>query len=324
MLPNPDLLARPATRREAVSTSALEGTYATLSDVFEADFLERGQMSASVSEVQNYVSAAEHAYGWLAEGRPITLSMIEQLHQVLIDGTPSDGPEAGHVRTTQVFIGAGRGRVPTARYVPPPPGDLLRDGLLDWEQWIRQPSSTPSLIRIAAAHYQFESLHPCNDGNGRLGRLIAVLQLMAYRELRYPILNISPWLERNRTEYLDQLLRVSTTGEWDNWVQFFCAAVHAESIEVVSRVDRLVSLRSDFHQRLVAARVKGVALRIADDLIGYPMITATLASELYGVSYQAANQAIKRLTELGILKQRGSGRYDRIFSSGAVLQALDY
>ncbi|KAF0849275.1 Fic family protein [Nocardia caishijiensis] len=147
---------------------------------------------------------------------------------------------------------------------------------------------------------------------------------MAYRELRYPILNISPWLERNRTEYLDQLLRVSTTGEWDNWVQFFCAAVHAESIEVVSRVDRLVSLRSDFHQRLVAARVKGVALRIADDLIGYPMITATLASELYGVSYQAANQAIKRLTELGILKQRGSGRYDRIFSSGAVLQALDY
>jgi Fic family protein len=324
LLPNPALLARPATRREAVSTSALEGTYAALSDVFEADFLDKNQLSASVNEVNNYVHAAEQAYAWVADGRPITIGMIENLHRVLVAGTPSDGPEAGHIRTTQVFIGAGRGRVPTARFVPPPPDHLLRDGLLAWQDWIRQNSALPSLVRIAAAHYQFETLHPFNDGNGRLGRLVAVLQLMVHGDLRHPILNISPWLERNRSEYQDGLLEVSATGSWDKWVQFFCAAIHSEALEVIARVDRLLALRTEFRRELDTARAKGVSLRIADDLIGYPMVTATLASDLYGVTYQAANTAIRRLVDLGILRQRTQGRYDRIFSSDAVLIALDH
>jgi Fic family protein len=324
LLPNPALLARPATRREAVSTSALEGTYAALSDVFEADFLETNQLSDSVNEVRNYVRAAEQAYAWVDDGRPITVGLIEDLHRILVAGTPSDGPEAGHIRTTQVFVGAGRGRVATARFVPPPPNHLLRDGLLAWETWIRQRSTLPSLVRIAIAHYQFEALHPFNDGNGRLGRLIAVLQLMVYGDLRYPILNISPWLERNRSEYQDGLLEVSATGSWDKWVQFFCAAVHAEALEVIARVDRLLALRTRFQAKLNNARAKGVSLRIADDLIGYPMITATAASEMYGVTYQAANMAIRRLVELGILRQRTEGRYDRIFSSDTVLTALEY
>lgn len=321
LLPNPSLLARPATRREAVSTSALEGTYAELPDVFEADFLDAAEMSSSVSEVRNYVTAAERAYELVGLGQPISIRMLEDLQSELLRGTPSDGPHAGSVRSTQVFIGVGNRRVESARFVPPPADHRLTDGLQQWETWIRE-STMPTIVRVAAAHYQFETLHPFHDGNGRLGRLVMVLQLMAAGDLKYPVLNIAPWLEQNRTEYQDGLLRVSQTGKWDPWVCFIASAIHAEALEVVARVDKLLALRNSFQLTLKGS--KGVALPIADDLIGYPMITASLAAKLYGVSYQAANTAIAKLVNLGILRQRTTGKYDRIFQCDEVLAALEY
>lgn len=202
LLPNPVLLARPATRREAVSTSALEGTYAALSDVFEADFLDADELTSSVSEVRNYVRAAERAYQLIEEGQPISIRMLEDLQRELLRGTPSDGPHAGSVRTTQVFIGVGNRRVTSARFVPPPADHRLRDGLEAWQNWIRDSSGViPTIIRVAAAHYQFETLHPFHDGNGRLGRLVMALQLMSAGDLLYPVLNISPYLEQKRADY---------------------------------------------------------------------------------------------------------------------------
>lgn len=322
LLPNPTLLARPATRREAVSTSALEGTYAALSDVFEADFLADDEMTRSVSEVRNYVTAAERAYELIEQGHLISIRMLEDLQAELLRGTASDGVQAGSVRTSQVFIGVGARRVDSARFVPPPADHRLTDGLQAWESWVRGNQDIPTIIRVAAAHYQFETLHPFHDGNGRLGRLVAALQLMAAGDLRYPVLNISPWLEQRRSEYQDGLLQVSQTGNWDEWVCFISAAIHAEALEVVARVNRLLALRESFQTTLHGA--KGVSLRIADDLVGYPMITATLAARLHDVSYQAANSAIAKLVDRGILRQRTSGRYDRIFQCDAVLAALEY
>ncbi|AQA03904.1 filamentation induced by cAMP protein fic [Mycobacterium sp. MS1601] len=322
LLPNPGLLARPATRREAVSTSALEGTYAFLADVFEADFLEAEELTSSVSEVRNYVTAAERAYDLVAEGRPISVRMLEDLQRELLRGTASDGSHAGSIRTTQVFIGLGNRRVMSARFVPPPADHRLLDGLRQWQDWIRDTSAIPTIIRVAVSHYQFETLHPFHDGNGRLGRLVMALQLMSAGELRFPVLNISPWLEQHRTEYQDGLLRVSQTGRWDDWVCFISAAIHAEALEVIERVDKLLALREEFQTILRGA--KGVSLRIADDLIGYPMITASAAAGLHGVSYQAANTAITKLVDKGILRQRTSGRYDRIFQCDRVLAALEY
>ena len=322
LLPNPALLARPATRREAVSTSALEGTYAALSDVFEADFLERDELEASVGEVRNYVTAAERAYELLGQGHPITVRLLEDLQGELLRGTPSDGSLTGSVRTTQVFIGVGNRRVSSARFIPPPADHRLSEGLRAWERWVRESDALPTLIRVAAAHYQFETLHPFHDGNGRLGRLVAALQLMEAGDLKYPVLNISPWLEQNRSEYQDGLLRVSQTGVWDDWVCLIATAIHAESLEVIARVDKLHALRESFQMTLAGS--KGVSLKIADDLVGYPMITASLASKLYSVSYQAANTAIAKLVDLGILRQRSKGRYDRIFQCDSVLAALEY
>lgn len=321
-LPNPALLARPATRREAVSTSALEGTYAALSDVFEADFRDADELTSSVGEVRNYVTAAERAYELIARGQPISIRMLEDLQRELLRGTTSDGPLAGSVRTTQVFIGVGSRRVDSARFVPPPADHRLADGIEAWQAWVRDRSTPiPTIIRVALAHYQFEALHPFHDGNGRLGRLVMTLQLMSAGDLRHPVLNVSSWLEENREAYRDGLLRVSQTGEWDPWICFVSAGIHAEALDVIARVDNLLALRDDFKATLKGA--KGVSLRIADDLIGYPMITASLAAKLYGVSYQAANSGIARLVERGILRQRTTGRYDRIFQCDAVLAALE-
>jgi Fic family protein len=321
-LPNPMLLARPAIRREAVSTSALEGTYAALGDVLEADFLEAGDLSAPVAEVVNYVRAAEMAYEWIKD-RPITVGMLRQLQKVLVRGTRGDTSDAGNVRSTQVFIGLNTGRVEDARFVPPPPGDQLEVGLQEWEKWINGKDDLPLIVKMALGHYQFETLHPFNDGNGRLGRLVCVLQFAACGELRVPVLNLSPWLEVRRREYQDHLLQSSMTGRFDPWIRFFCEAVRTQAVLAVDRIDALLDWKEHALDRVRAANVRGVATRIVEDLIGYPMITATSASQIYDVSYPAANTAIRRLEKLDILHERTGRRYARVFAARDVLRIIE-
>jgi Fic family protein len=321
-LPNPGLLARPAIRQEAVSTSALEGTYAALDDVLEADFLNRDQLSASVSEVHNYVEAAELAFDWIKD-KPITVGMLEHLQKILVRGTRGDSPDAGRVRTTQVFIGGGGGRVADARFVPCPPGDQLRAGIDAWAAWLVADDTFPLVIKMALSHYQFETLHPFNDGNGRLGRLVCVLQLAHRGELRVPVLNLSPWLESRRREYQDHLLRISSTGDFEPWIRFFCEAVRAQSIRAVEKIDALHDWRDQTLAMLRGADVRGVATRIADELIGYPLITATLTAERFSVSYQAANTAITKLVRLGVLEERTGRRYGRVFAARRVLNIIN-
>lgn len=318
-LPNPQLLIRPIIRREAVSTSALEGTYAALDDVLEADFLQEKQLSASVAEVQNYVRAAESAFKIIAD-QSVSINMLATLQKMLVRKTRGDTTEAGHIRTTQVFIGAAGGRVAEARFVPPPPGDQLRAGLDQWVDWITTGNGLPTLVKMALGHYQFETLHPFNDGNGRLGRLVTVLQLARDGELRLPVLNISPWLEGRRKDYQDHLLGVSSSGDFDPWVQFFCEAVRVQALRTVGKIDALHDWRDDALARLRAAGVRGIATRIVEDALGYPLITPTEAAHRYGFSYPAINAAIRRLAELRILEERSGRSYGRIFAARPVLR----
>jgi Fic family protein len=321
-LPNPSLLARPAIRQEAVSTSALEGTYAALDDVLEADFLNRDQLTASVAEVHNYVEAAELAFEWIKD-KPVTVGMLEQLQKMLVRGTRGDSHDAGRIRTSQVFIGGDGGRVDDARFVPSPPGDQLRAGIDAWASWLAADDTIPLVIKMALGHYQFETLHPFNDGNGRLGRLVCVLQLAHKGELRVPVLNLSPWLEGRRRQYQDHLLSVSITGDFEPWIQFFSEAVRAQAVRAVEKIDALHDWRDGALTQLRQADVRGVTTRIVEDLIGYPLITATLTAERFGVSYQAANTAIRRLVQLGILEERTGRRYGRVFAARRVLNIIN-
>lgn len=321
-LPNPTLLVRPALRQEAVSTSALEGTFAALSEVLEGEFAEEHDVRAEVREVQNYVVAAERGLE-LIQQRPISLNLIAELQRIIVRRTRGDGYDAGRLRERQVYIGENRSGIEQARFVPPPPGDPLVAGVSAWEKWLNADDDVPLLVKAALGHYQFETLHPFSDGNGRLGRLIVTLQMVYAGALRYPILNLSPWLEPRRDEYIGHLAAVSQTGDYDGWVRFFCDGVIVQAGDGVRRIDELLAFRADILQTLRADGARGVALDIAEDLIGYPYITASEAARLHGVTYPPANNAIQRLVALGILREVTGRTYGRLYVCERVLRIIE-
>lgn len=322
-LPNPSLLVRPALRREAQSTSALEGTYATLEEVLEGDLINEASRRAEVREVLNYVAAAERALE-LIKVKPICLTLIAELQEILVRGTRGDSWDRGKLRETNVYIGERSRGIEASRFVPPPFGDTLRDGMSAWEKWLNAEDDIPLLVKAAVGHYQFETLHPFSDGNGRLGRLIITLQLITANTLTYPVLNLSPWLEERKDEYKDHLLAVSASGDFDPWVQFLAAAVHDQANEGVRRIEDLLAFRQELMDRLAATKIRGVAVRIADSLIGYPIITPTQAAELHGVTYPPANNAIKTLVDLGVLREITGRGYGRAFVCDAVMSILTH
>ncbi|MGH9194887.1 MAG: Fic family protein [Acidimicrobiia bacterium] len=321
-VPNPRLLQRPSVRREAVSTSALEGTYAPFKDVLEADVEEaEAEPSPALHEVLNYVRVAELALDWVTE-RPVTVGMLSDLQRLLVQGTASETRDAGRIRETQVVVGAEGSRVQDARYVPPPPGDQLRAGFDEWERWLVGHQMDP-VVAVALGHYQFEALHPFSDGNGRLGRLVVVLQLLRSGVLHHGLLTISPWLEQRRPEYQDHLLRVSQTGDFDPWIRFMAQAIHERADAASSQVEQLLRFGQSMNDLSRTYPLRGVAAAIAQDLIGRPIVTPSAASRLYGVSYQAANKAMSRLVEAGVLRELTGRTYGRIFAAEQVLAIIE-
>lgn len=324
-IPDPALLRRPTLRREAQSTSALEGTYAPLTEVLEVDPDDHvpQRRSPELVEVMNYVRAAEHAYVAVAE-RPLTMQLVLELHQLLVAGTSSDGRDAGRIRSHQVVIGAASGRVSDARFVPPPPGPDLEAGLQAWVDWENAPHpALPAVVSAALAHYQFEVLHPFNDGNGRIGRLAIVLHLMLSGALQEPLLSVSPWFEGRRSDYQDELQRVSETGEWDRWVSFFSTGLRDQADVATRKINELVEVRNRAKELCRTNNVRGTALGVAEGLIGRPIITPTWVQFLYGVSYPTANNAVGRLVELGLLRETTGGSYGRVFAADDVLRILE-
>ena len=330
LIPRPQLIARIATRREAIGTSALEGTYANLSDLLTAEVLPHPEQETNVApnvrEVMNYTRAADMAYTWIAD-RPITLGLISAMQAEIVRGTSSDGTEAGALRESQVFIGARNRRITEARFVPPPPGDQLRARCEHWVQWLTAPAPAAHIqliARIAMAHYQFETLHPFVDGNGRLGRLVAVLQMLREGALRSPVLAVSPWLEERADEYRNHLLAVSRSGDWAPWIDFFAKAVSAESRSSHDRIMRLLALREEIGEAVRSALPRArLAVEIADDLIAFPILSVSAARRRYGRSNQANRNAVSSLVALGILEPYGSASYDRLYWNRRVFQMIE-
>ena len=198
---NVALLRQPTLRREAQSTSALEGTFAPLDEVLAADVIEQRDRSGALAEVLNFVAAAEYGFQSVSEGHPITSALLCSIHKLLVVGTPADTTEAGRIRTIQVAIGTRGGRVENARFVPMPAGIALNAATQDLVDWINAAAGDATIDPVLAAaltHYQFETLHPFNDGNGRVGRLLIVLQLLQSKVLPDSLLTVSPWFEQRR------------------------------------------------------------------------------------------------------------------------------
>lgn len=321
-IPRADLLRGPTLRREAQSTSALEGTFAPLEQVLAADRAGTEAMSKEVVEVLNYVEAADGAFRAVAAHGRVTVGLLESVHKTLVRGTAADTADSGRVRRTQVAIGSPTGTVEDARFVPMPPGIELDVALRDLVDWINAVDSPREpLVSVAVAHYQFETLHPFNDGNGRIGRLLVVLQMMITGLVSEPLLSVSPWFEARRSAYQDQLADVSATGSFDAWVRFFATGVHESADDTLQRVNRLLAIQGRYVSLLQDAKIKGLARDIAESLIGDPIVTVPHLVRVFGKTPPSTNQAVKKLVDLGILNGP-HGTYNRAFLARDVLTAI--
>lgn len=248
-----------------------------------------------------------------------------ELQRGLVHGTASELSDAGGVRDRIVVVGArGRG-FEDARFVPSPPGDQLRAGVEDLLDWVNKPPSLPTVVVAAMTHYQFESLHPFSDGNGRIGRLLVIVQLLRDALIREPLLVVSPWFEQHRDQYQSALLELSLDGRWDPWVTFFAEGVAASAAASQRKVEHLVSLQESLRATVQQARKRGAAERIAADLIGDPFVTGPDVAGRYDLSLQGALNAIRTLISLGILDpapERLTRHGAQLYRSPPVLDVL--
>lgn len=324
-LPSPHLLRPGALRREAQSTSALEGTYVPLEQVLGADEDAR-PLTGDMREVLNYVRAAEHAFAWLGEGRPLTLGLLADLQARLIEGTRADNHHAGRVRDIQAVIGGHHGaRVQDARFIPAPPGETLEAGVRELLSWMSSDhdQEIDPVTAAGMAHYQFETLHPFNDGNGRIGRLLVVLHLMQTEVLLEPTLSVSPWFEARRADYYDRLLGVSARGEWDEWIRFFADGLAESAASTERRLRDLLAVQTDLKARVRAAGLRAEnAMLLVDYALAQPIFTVRQAQRRLSVTYARANVLVGQLVRAGVLRQYNDAVYDREFAASDVLSVL--
>lgn len=321
-LPNPHLLIGPFKRREAVLSSRIEGTQASLSDllVFEAAS-EVASDTGDVLEVANYVRALD--YG-LARQRtlPMSLRMICEMHALLLKGVRGQRHAIGEFRRTQNWIGAEQRPIDEATFVPPPPNEM-KDALSAFERYLHAKSDLPPLVRLAAIHYQFEAIHPFYDGNGRVGRLLITLLLCMEGILPEPLLYLSAYFERHRQAYYARLLGISQRGEWGGWFTFFLRGVAESAMDAVDRAAKLSALREDYRRRLAGARASAHPLTLADQLFAYPAISVAKAATLLGVTQRAAQLNINKLLAAGIVKEVTGRKRNRVFLATDIVQAVE-
>ena len=326
-LPTPFLLRTPSLRREAQSTSALEGTYAPLREVLTAD--DDAPATAEMTEILNYVRMANSGFLWAQEGRPITLPLIEDLQDELMRGTPLEAA-SGRLRDSQVMIGRRPGAhsaapIHASRFVPVPPGDRLRAGVRALVDWLHQDHAgdIDPIIAAGMAHYQFETLHPFRDGNGRLGRFLIVLTLLSSGVLSEPTLTVSPWFEERRAEYYDALLRVSTHGDWDTFLTFFSRGLAAAATNTRHQMLALAAAHQNLKETVRASSLRSAhAFDLVDFAVANPSFTVRKVEAALGVSYGRANSLVGQLTDIGVLDVVERGSQPRRFTAPAVLKVL--
>ena len=322
MLPNPHLLIRPFLRREAVLSSRIEGTVTNLKQLllFEAEPTNRSS-SPDVQEVINYVRAMEYGLKRL-ENLPVSLRLIREVHEQLMEGVRGQSKSPGEFRIIQNYIAGPSQSIQQARYVPPPVTEMSQ-ALADLERFMHSSSDTPFLIQLALIHYQFEAIHPFEDGNGRIGRLLLSLLMCEREYLSQPLLYLSGYLERNRDTYMDCLLRVSQRCDWLSWISFFLEGVSSQAKDAISRTGQLLNLWQDYRSRLQAARSSSLTLQLVDLLFTTPAVTAPYVQYELGVTQASARRTIERLEKDGILQEATGQRRNRVYIATEVFSILD-
>jgi len=297
------LLVGPYLRREAVASTRIEGTQASLTDVYDAEAAEL-PLGPDVEEVINYVRAIETGLQRL-DTLPLSTRLIREMHALILDGVRGRDRQPGEFRVSQNWIGAPGATIETATFVPPPP-DALGDLLDDLESFVHEEASLPPLVQAALLHYQFETIHPFLDGNGRLGRLLVVFFLVVRDRLPAPLLYISPYFEERRTAYYDALQGVRERGDIDTWLSMFLDAVATQAIDAVGRAERLTDLREGYRQRVQDA-TRGSANQLVDLAFEQPVLTARIVERRLDITRPSALAALRTLADLQILTEAADG-----------------
>ena len=316
-LPNPHLLIGPYLRREAVSSTRIEGTQSTLEEVLAAEAQVLPE-TPDRREVSTYVRALEIGLRRLSE-LPLSNRLIREMHAELMRGVRGAERSPGEFRLSQNWIG---GRSPADAVFVPPPATSLPGHLADLERFIHGDAPLPTLVRCALVHYQFETIHPFLDGNGRLGRLLIVFFLVERGALPQPLLYLSGYLERERDEYVRRLQAVRETGDYEGWVAFFLTGVAVEAEHALRSAEWLMQLNNQFRERLRAIRARGHAVDAAEALIGNPFVTAPRLAESLGITRQGALYVVATLERAGILVRASGGERSNLYVAREVLDIL--
>ena len=319
-LPNPHLLIYPFIRREAVLSSRIEGTQSSLSDLllFEATRVEKQR---DVKEVQNYVRAMEYGLKRLEE-LPLGLRLIRELHGILMEGVRGERATPGEFRQSQNWIGTPECALNDATFVPPPVAEMM--GTLDQlEKFLHTDSDLPPLVKLALIHYQFETIHPFLDGNGRIGRLLISLFLCQQGILTKPLLYLSAFFEHRRQEYYDCLLEVSQRGAWREWIDFFLQAVIEQSGDAVRRARQLLDLHRAYYQTSLEKHLPPTAGQLVELIFMRPVLNAKVAQEYLKVTFPAAQKAINALEGEGILAEITGGKRNKAYAAKEILKILE-
>ena len=323
LVPSLDWFIYAYVRKEAVLSSQIEGTQATLIDLlgYEAE-QATDAADDDVHEVCNYLDAIKYARGQIgnARGLPISLRLLNEAHRRLMRGVRGNNKQPGEVRRTQNWIG--RTRPGNAAFVPAPPEELPAL-LADLEQYLHAENGLPALVRIGLAHVQFETIHPYLDGNGRIGRLLISLLLEHWKLLSAPLLYLSLYFKRNRSEYYRLLGEVRRSGDWEGWTIFFLEGVATIADEAVAAAQEVFALTTKDRRRLIAAPGASVmSVRLLDQLPLHPIISIPAVVQLLKTTKPTAGKAVQVLEDLGVLSETSGKQRDRTFVYTAYLEKL--
>lgn len=319
LLPNPHLLMRPFLQREAVLSSRIEGTQATLGELLAVEAGATVERSPDdLREVGNYVVALEHGMARLGK-LPLSLRLVRELHAKLMKGARGQAAAPGEFRRTQNWIGPAGCMLANATYVPPPPNEL-NNCLGEWEKFLHD-VSLPPLVQAALIHYQFEAIHPFLDGNGRVGRLLITLFMIERQILPTPLLYLSAFFEATRPEYYERLNSIRDKAAWGPWIEYFLSGVARMSEDALGRAERINTLLAKWRQQ--AAGSSRTPSQLVDLLAENPYWSAKRVAERLGVAFTTAQRAIDQLVRAKILVLASQGKRDRVFVAKAIMSILD-
>ncbi len=306
VLPNVDILLAPYAMQESLDSSRIEGTQTTLSDVFAANATGEAA-DENVQEVLNYRAAMDHG---LNSGLPLSKRLMQEMHKILLTGVRGKERTPGEFRKTQNWIGSSDNTIDNARFVPPPPDDM-DEALDDWEVYQHEDDGLPLLIRCGLLHYQFETIHPFLDGNGRLGRLFITLYLVEKGPLTAPLLYVSSFFESTKEQYYDRLQTVREQGDIAGWLDYFLRGVATQAEDAVDKAEKLIYIREKYRS-IAQTSFRGRAIEAVDLVLENPVLTAGLVSRRLGVSGQSGLNILRQLESARIMRQiepTASGRF---------------